>query len=69
MSDAISFGELYSYPAQADWAKIVVRPHLDTKQLTHTVSTVLDDIKARGDEAVRHYELQFDHAQRDSFRV
>mgnify|MGYP002519036612 CR=1 FL=1 len=69
MSDAISFGELYSYPAQADWAKIVVRPHLDTKQLTHTVSTVLDDIKARGDEAVRHYELQFDHAQIDSLRV
>lgn len=69
MSDAMSFGELYSYPAQADWAKIVVRPHLDTMQLAHTVSTVLDDVKAHGDEAVRHYELQFDHAQIDSLRV
>lgn len=51
------------YPKREEWASIIERPHLDVSQLTATVKTVLDDMKARGDEAVREYELKFDKAE------
>ena len=40
------------YPEKSEWAKIVERPHLDS---------VLADVKRRGDDAVKGYELKFDH--------
>ena len=49
------------YPKREDWAKIVERPHLDTSQLNETVASVLADVKKRGDDAVKGYELKFDH--------
>ncbi len=49
------------YPAREDWAKIVERPHLDVSELNQTVSAVLNDVRQRGDEAVKGYELKFDH--------
>ena len=55
--------KIYKYPSKGEWAHITARPRLDLNRLNETVSTVLSDIKARGDEAVRHYELKFDKAQ------
>jgi len=49
------------YPAREDWAKIVERPHLDVSELNQTVSAILNDVRHRGDEAVKGYELKFDH--------
>ena len=60
---------IIEYPARKDWAKIVERPHLDVTQLNATVSAVLADVKARGDEAVKGYELKFDHVDLDSLAV
>lgn len=57
------------YPKREEWASIIERPHLDVSQLTATVKTVLDDVKARGDEAVREYELKFDKAELTSLAV
>ena len=57
------------YPKREDWASIIRRPHLDVSELTATVKSVLDDVKARGDEAVREYELKFDKAELDSLAV
>ena len=54
--------KIYHYPKQDEWAEIVERPRLDLTKLNETVSTVLADIKQRGDEAVREYELKFDKA-------
>lgn len=50
----------FLYPDKSVWASIVERPHLDVSTLTSTVQAVLDDVKARGDEAVKEYELKFD---------
>ena len=52
----------YKYPAKEQWAEIVERPRLDLTKLNETVSTVLNDIRQRGDEAVKEYELKFDKA-------
>ena len=54
---------IIKYPKREDWTGIVERPHLDVSQLNATVATVLADVKARGDEAVKDYELKFDHAE------
>ena len=57
------------YPKREDWASITERPQLDTSTLNATVSNILGDIKANGDEAVRKYEKMFDHVRLDSHAV
>ena len=57
------------YPAREEWASIIERPHLDVTELNQTVSSVLADVKARGDEAVKGYELKFDHIDLDELAV
>lgn len=54
---------IFKYPQPCDWADIVERPHMDVSSLNATVNAVLQDVKTRGDEAVREYEEKFDHAQ------
>ena len=57
------------FPERKDWAKIVERPHLDVSKLNKTVADVLADIKKRGDDAVKGYELKFDHVDLNELAV
>ena len=57
------------YPERNEWAKIVERPHLDVSELNETVASVLADVRQRGDEAVKGYELKFDHVDLPSLEV
>ncbi len=61
--------KIYRYPQQAEWNRIIQRPHLDLSQLHATVNGVLDDIQKRGDEAVKDYEAKFDHVALDTLAV
>ena len=45
------------------------RPHLDVSQLNATVASVLADVRRRGDEAVKGYELKFDHVDLPTLAV
>lgn len=60
---------IYHNPTEKEWAEICQRPHLDITQLQATVSTVLSDVRTRGDEAVKEYEERFDHAVLTSLAV
>ena len=60
---------IIKYPTREEWADIVERPHLDVTQLNQTVAAILADVKARGDEAVKGYELKFDHIDLDTLAV
>ena len=60
---------IYRYPTKEQWAEIVERPRLDLTQLNDTVSSVLSDVKQRGDEAVREYESKFDKADLQQLAV
>jgi histidinol dehydrogenase len=60
---------IIKYPAREEWASIVKRPHLDVSELNQMVANILTDIKTRGDEAVKGYELKFDHIDLDSLAV
>ena len=57
------------YPKKEQWKEIVERPHLDVSKLNDTVASVLADIKKRGDDAVKGYELKFDHVDLPSLAV
>ena len=57
------------YPNRSEWQKIVERPHLDVSQLNKTVASVLADVRQRGDEAVKGYELKFDHVDLPTLEV
>ena len=57
------------YPEKSEWQKIVERPHLDVSQLNETVASVLADVKQRGDQAVKGYELKFDHVDLPTLEV
>ena len=57
------------FPQRSEWAKIVERPHLDVSKLNDTVASVLADVKKRGDDAVKGYELKFDHVDLPTLAV
>ena len=61
--------KIYRYPKRTLWGEITSRPRLDLTQLNETVSTVLNDVRQRGDEAVKEYELKFDKAALASLAV
>ena len=60
---------IIKYPSRDDWKEIIERPRLDVSQLNATVANVLQDIRMKGDEAVKFYEEKFDHVKLSSLAV
>lgn len=60
---------IIKYPSRDDWKEIIERPRLDVSQLNATVANVLQDIRLKGDEAVKFYEDKFDHVKLSSLAV
>ncbi len=61
--------ETIKYPAKQNWEQLLTRPAFDNSALFETVQTVLTDIKTRGDEAVKAYELKFDKVELPSLQI
>ena len=61
--------KVIKYPIREEWKELIERPHLDVSELNQTVASVLADVKTRGDEAVKGYELKFDHVDLSSLTV
>lgn len=61
--------KIYINPDKKDWSRLLARPQFDNSAIISTVQTVLDDVRCRGDVAVKEYELKFDKAQLDSLSV
>ena len=51
------------YPSVKDWSAILARPTFDNSQLLETVKAVLNDVRLRGDEAVKAWEQYFRSSQ------
>lgn len=60
---------IYTYPSSAELDVLLKRPVRDASELNATVSAVLQDIKERGDVAVREYEERFDKVRLDDLAV
>lgn len=61
--------KIYKYPAASEWAQLLARPTFDNATLFETVRAVLNDVKEKGDEAVKAYELKFDKVELSSLVV
>lgn len=61
--------KLIKRPSKAQWEEPVKRPVFDDKQLTRTVSTVIDTVKQKGDQALIEYAKRFDNVQLSSLLV
>ncbi len=60
---------IYRYPKEEELGALLKRPTRDAADLNATVAGVLDEVRRRGDEAVREYEQRFDHVSLDSLAV
>ncbi len=61
--------EIIVRPKREEYNVLLQRPRKETADLESIVSGVLQDVKARGDVAVREYELKFDRAHIQDLRV
>lgn len=61
--------EVIKYPNKSEWANLLKRPAFETGSIDTTVKTIIDDIKNRGDKAVKEYTLKFDKAETDTLEV
>jgi histidinol dehydrogenase len=60
---------LYIHPNRSQWETILKRPTLDVSNLHQTVTGILEQIRQKGDPAVRTFTEQFDKVQLDRFEV
>lgn len=60
---------VYEYPTQEQLEPLLKRPAHDAAHLATIVSGVLDNVRLHGDEAVKQYEKQFDHAELQTLAV
>lgn len=57
------------YPKKDDWAEILQRPVIDTKQIERSVRLILEGVRSGGDEALRKFTKAFDKAEIDELAV
>lgn len=61
--------QLIENPNKNEWASLLERPHFDNSELFSTVKKILEDVKKRGDVAVKEYEEKFDHVTLENLQV
>lgn len=61
--------KIYDNPPRSEWAQISRRPEKSAAELRSVVGDVIENIRCRGDEALREYEKLFDHTDLSDFSV
>ncbi len=61
--------QIIKYPAKETWANILARPVFDNASLFDTVEKVLNDVRLRGDKAIKEYTEKFDKVQLAAIEV
>lgn len=61
--------EIIIKPRKEEYQVLLQRPHKEAADLNALVSNVLQDVKKRGDAAIREYELKFDHVLLNDLHV
>ncbi len=57
------------YPSKDQWDELLSRPVLNNRSVDAIVQPVLDDVRKRGDEALREYTRKFDKVDLQDLRV
>jgi histidinol dehydrogenase len=61
--------KIYKYPSPESWQQLLQRPSFDTKKLDEKVLKILEEVKNRGDEAVKEYTRKFDNASVNALQI
>lgn len=61
--------KVFDNPARTEWEVLLQRPVAEAARLEATVGGILQQVKARGDEAVKELTRQFDKAVVDNLQV
>jgi histidinol dehydrogenase len=54
------------YPPRREWNELIRRPSMDDSRLSDVVSGILNDVRQKGDEAVKMYASKFDRVNLDA---
>lgn len=57
------------YPTRESWNELLKRPTQSLEDIEQKVIPILEDVKLRGDEAIRFYAQKFDHVVLDDILV
>ncbi len=58
--------QIVQYPARETWEELLKRPVIDSSSLFETVRQVLEEVRKKGDQAVKSYTQKFDGVKLDS---
>jgi histidinol dehydrogenase len=59
----------FKNPSRSTWESILERPVFDTSNLYETVQQIIDEVKLRGDKALKKYTKEFDKIDIQHFAV
>lgn len=58
-----------TYPEQSAWKELMKRAINDTGELKKSVTEIIDEVRKRGDEALRDFSIKFDKVEINKFQV
>ena len=61
--------KVIKYPSREEWKSLLTRPSFDSTLLFESVQKVLDDVRVRGDKAIKEFTKQFDNVIVDAIEV
>lgn len=61
--------EIITNPEKRAWAKLLQRPYQDNSFVLQAVQTILDEVKAKGDQALQKFSKEFDDVSLMAFMV
>src|SRR5580698_805160 len=61
--------ESIKYSKNKDWRKILQRPAINSSSLEKKVNKILNEVKKKGDKAIRRFTEEFDGVKLKSFSV
>lgn len=61
--------QVIKYPDRKTWNNILQRPTQSLADIEHTIIPILQDVKLRGDEALKEYSALFDGVELNNFLV
>ena len=61
--------KVYKNPDQENWVDLITRPTIDRKSLQDTIENIFNQVRAKGDDAIRAFTLKFDQVWVDQLLV
>jgi len=59
----------YYQPSREKWEELIMRPAINEAQLTQTVSSIINEVKQKGDKALKEYATIFDGVKLNNLTV